>query len=119
MEMHRPAMLKFMFPIILLSSLALVAQTNNLHVTPGKIGMVLVAASSDGVAVATDGAQFNADGTSSEVQKLFQVGKQGAILLAGNVSIQDPVDRPVREEVNVARIAKGWLDSHADATMET
>ncbi len=111
-------MRKLTLPVILLGSLALPAQTNKLHVAPGRIGMVLIAASSDGVAVATDGAQFNADGTSSEVQKLFQAGKTGAILLAGNVSIQDPVDRPVREEVNVARIAKSWLESHPDATTE-
>lgn len=108
-----------MFAAIPLISFSLVAQTGNPHIIPGRVGVVLIAASSDGVAVATDGAQFNADGTSSEVQKLFRAGKQGAILLAGNVSIQDPVDRPVREEVNVARIAKGWLDSHPDATMET
>lgn len=118
MEMHLPAMRKFIFPAILLISLPLAAQTNNVHVTPGRVGVVLMAASKDGLAVATDGAQFNADGTASEVQKLFQVGKQGAILFAGNVSIQDPVDRPVREEVNVARIAKGWLDSHPDAAPE-
>lgn len=104
---------------ILLNSVALLAQTNKPRVIPGRVGIVLIAASNDGFAVATDGAQFNADGTASEAQKLFQVGKLGAILFAGNVSIQDPVDRPVREEVNVARIAKGWLDSHPDATPET
>src|SRR5207302_5894982 len=119
MEMQRPAMRKFMFPVIFLSSLALAAQTSKPNIIPGRVGLVLIAASNDGFAVATDGAQFNADGTPSEVQKLFQVGKQGAILLAGNVAIQDPVDRPVREEVNVARIAKGWLDSHPDTTLET
>ncbi len=112
-------MRKFILPAILLVSLSLAGQTNKPNIIPGRVGLVLIAASNDGFAVATDGAQFNADGTPSEAQKLFQVGKQGAILLAGNVAIQDPVDRPVREEVNVARIAKGWLDSHPDATLET
>jgi len=112
-------MRRILLPVILLSSLALAAQTNKLHVTSQRTGMVLIAAATDGAALATDGAQFNADGTSSEVQKLFQVGKYGAILFSGNVSIQDPVDRPVREEVNAARIAKGWLDSHPDSTMKT
>ena len=108
-------MLKTFFVAFLLNSLALTAQTA--RVTSERIGLVLVAETHDGFAVATDGAQFNADGTSSEVQKLFQVGKYGAIALAGNVSVQDPVDRPVREEVNVSRIAKSWLDSHPDADL--
>jgi hypothetical protein len=116
---HWSAMPKMIFLACLLSSLALVGQTGDMvHVFPGHIGLVLIAATHDGFAVATDGSQFNADGTSSEVQKLFQVGKYGAIAFAGNVSIQDPVDRPVREEVNISRIAKTWLDSHPDAGLE-
>jgi len=89
------------------------------HNFPGRIGLVLIAATHDGFAVAGDGAQANADGTASEVQKVFQVGKYGAIALAGSVSIQDPIDRPVREEINISRIAKTWLDSHPDAGLET
>ena len=107
------------FLTCLLSSLALVGQTGDMvHVFPGHTGLVLITTTHEGFAVAVDGAQSNADGTSSEVQKLFPVGKYGAIAFAGNVSIQDPVDRPVREEVNISRIAKTWLDSHPDAALE-
>src|SRR5258708_6244069 len=95
---------------------AALAQT---HVTPGRVGMVMVANTSDGFAFAADGASTNADGTLSTVQKLLPAGKNGAVLFAGAVSIQDPVGRPVREEVNIARIASAWLDSHRDATIET
>jgi hypothetical protein len=110
---------KMVFLTCLLSSLALMGQTSEMvHVFPGHTGLVLIAATRDGFAVAADGAQSNADGTSSEVQKLFPVGKHGAIAVAGSVSIQDPVDRPVREEVNISRIAKSWLDSHPDAGLE-
>jgi hypothetical protein len=113
-------MLKIIVFACLLSSLAFAQETSVIaRVAPERIGLVLVAETHDGFAVATDGAQFNADGTSSEVQKLFQVGKYGAIAFAGNVSVQDPVDRPVREEVNVSRIAKSWLDSHPDASLTT
>ncbi|HEV2991472.1 MAG TPA: hypothetical protein VG759_23760 [Candidatus Angelobacter sp.] len=113
-------MLKTIIFSYLLSSLAFAQETTNIvRVSPERIGLVLVSETHDGFAIATDGAQFNADGTSSEVQKLFQVGKYGAIAFAGNVSIQDPVDRPVREEVNVSRIAKSWLDSHPDANLVT
>jgi hypothetical protein len=103
----------------LLSSIALVGQTaERVHVFPDRTGLVLFASTHEGFAVATDGAQSNADGTASEVQKLFQVGKYGAIALAGSVSIQDPIDRPVREEVNVSRIVKAWLNSHPDAGLD-
>jgi hypothetical protein len=102
-----------------MSSLALMGQTGDrVHIFPDRTGLVLIASTHEGFAVATDGAQANADGTASEVQKLFQVGKYGAVALAGSVSIQDPIDRPVREEVNVSRIVKGWLDSHPDANLE-
>lgn len=104
----------------LLSSLALADETVEIvHVSPSRTGLLLIASTHDGFAVASDGAQANADGTASEVQKVFQVGKHGAIAFAGSVSIQDPIDRPMREEVNVSRIAKGWLDSHPDAGLET
>ena len=88
------------------------------HVFPGTVGLVLLASAQDGFAVATDGASANADGTLSQAQKLFPVGKNGAIAFAGTVSIQDPVDRPVREELNVARIASVWLDAHPDASVD-
>src|SRR5437016_9328990 len=110
---------KKIFFVFLLNSLALAAQTaDKVHIFPGRTGLVLMGATHEGFAVATDGAQTNADGTASEVQKLFQAGKYGAIALAGSVSIQDPIDRPVREEVNISRIAKTWLDSHPDAGLE-
>jgi hypothetical protein len=113
-------MLKIIVFACLLSSLAFAQETSDVvRVASERVGLVLVAETRDGFAVATDGAQFNADGTPSEVQKLFQVGKYGAIAFAGNVSIQDPVDRPVREEVNISRIAKSWLDNHPDTTLET
>jgi len=95
---------------------AALAQT---HVTPGRVGMVMIANAGDGFALAADGASTNADGTLSTVQKLLPASKNGAVLFAGAVSIQDPVGRPVREEVNVARIATAWLDSHRDTTLQT
>ncbi len=95
---------------------AALAQT---HVTPGRVGMVMVGKASDGFALATDSASTNADGTLSNAQKLLPAGKNGVVLFAGAVSIQDPVGRPVREEVNVARIASAWLDSHRDTTIQS
>ena len=101
------AMPKIIFFACLLSSLVLAGQTaDTVHILPNHTGLVLIAATHEGFAVAADGAQTNADGTASEVQKVFQVGKYGAIAFAGSVSIQDPIDRPVREEVNVSRIVK-------------
>src|SRR5258708_27326100 len=88
-------------------------------VTPGRVGMVMVANTSDGFAFAADGASINADGTLSTVPKLLQAGKNGAVLFAGAVSIQDPVGRAVREEVNIARIASVWLDAHRDTTLQS
>src|SRR5258708_1790140 len=84
---------------------AALAQT---HVTPGRVGMVMIANAGDGFALAADGASTNADGTLSTVQKLLPAGKNGAVLFAGAVSIQDPVGRPVREEVNVVPMASRW-----------
>ncbi len=95
---------------------AALAQT---HVTPGRVGMVMVGKASDGFALATDSASTNADGTLSNAQKLLPAGKNGVVLFAGAVSIQDPVGRPVREEVSVARIASAWLDSHRDTTIQS
>jgi hypothetical protein len=110
---------KIIFLACLLSSLALAGQTaDTVHISPTHTGLLLIAATQNGFAVAADGAQANADGTASEVPKVFQVGKYGAIALAGSVSIQDPIDRPVREEVNVSTIAKAWLDSHPDAGLD-
>src|SRR5262245_37924592 len=90
-----------------------------LHATQPSVGLTLMTLTGDGFALAVDGAQANADGTLSQVQKLFPVGKNGALVLAGTVSIQDPVDRPVREELNVPNIADGWLKTHPDADIET
>jgi hypothetical protein len=70
------------------------------------------------LSLAADGAQANADGTLSETQKIFPVGKQGAVLLGGTVSIQDPVGRAVREELNTMRITSAWLRDHPDATLD-
>jgi hypothetical protein len=66
-----------------------------------------------------DGASANADGTVSEVQKIFRVGKHGAILFSGATSIQDPVEWPVRQQLNIVRIAKVWLDAHPEAEIST
>lgn len=88
------------------------------RVFPSSAGLIFISSANDGIAVAADGASFNADGTVSQAQKLFPVGKAGAVAIAGSVSIQDPVTRPVREEVNVSRIAAAWLDSHPDATLD-
>jgi len=89
------------------------------HVVPAKVGMVLIGASSQGFALATDGSSLNADGRVSVEQRLFQAGKNGAIAIAGSVSIQDPLGRKVREEVNIGRIASGWLTEHPDSDLQT
>jgi hypothetical protein len=80
--------------------------------------LTLIGLASDGFAIAADGAQLNADGTVSEVKKVFQIGRTGAVVLAGNVSVQDPVTRPVRGEFNAARITELWLNAHPDVTFE-
>lgn len=89
------------------------------HSYPGRTGLALIALAPDGFALATDGAQFNADGTVSEVKKIFPIGKTGAVVLAGEISVQDPVTRPVREEFNAARIAELWLNAHPGASFES
>lgn len=88
------------------------------RIFPEPAGLALVALGQDGFALAADGAQANKDGTLSETQKIMPVGKQAAVAIAGTVSIQDSVDRPFREELNVVRIASVWLESHPDATFE-
>jgi len=88
------------------------------HQYPGRTGLTIIALAQDGFAVAADGAQLNADGTTSEVQKIFAVSKTGAVVLAGQISTQDPVTRPVREEFNASRIAELWLNAHPDTTFE-
>ena len=88
------------------------------RVFPSSAGLILISSTHDGIAVAADGASSNADGTVSQAQKLFPVGKAGVVAIAGTVSIQDPVTRPVREEVNVSRITAAWLDAHPDATLD-
>jgi hypothetical protein len=100
---------------------ALLAQPQYRHIKHfgGKTGLVLVASGQDGLAIATDGAQVNADGTISQAEKLFPIGKEGAVAIAGIASIQDPVGRPVREELDVAAIVRTWTNSHQDASLDT
>lgn len=93
------------------------AQAPHLRQFGGSTGLVLIASARDGLALATDGAQVNADGTISQAEKLFPVGKNGAVAIAGSVSIQDPVGRPVREELDLVGMVKGWIDSHPDASL--
>ena len=80
---------------------------------------MLLARSGEEFVVAADSAMRNADGTLSTVQKIFPVGKNGALLLAGMVSLQDPVSKPVREEINISRIAASWLGSHPEADIRS
>lgn len=88
------------------------------HLYPGRTGLTIIALAPDGFALAADGAQFNADHTTSEVRKIFPIAKTGAVVLAGQVSTQDPVTRPVREEFNASRIAELWLNAHPDASFD-
>ena len=84
----------------------------------GHGGLVLLASTPEGFALAADGSSFNADGTVSLADKLLAVGKHGALLLGGTVAIQDPVGRAVRQEVNVSRIAAAWLQSHPGVDLD-
>lgn len=84
----------------------------------GDTGLVLIASARDGWAIVTDSAQVNADGTVSRAEKLFPIGKKGAVAIAGNVSIQDPVGRPVREELDLVGMVKGWIDSHPERSLD-
>ena len=90
-----------------------------IQVFPGRTGLVLIASAPDGFSVATDGAQRNADGTTSQADKLFAVGKEGVVAIAGTVSIQDPMNRPVRQELNVSNIVRTWIDSHPQASLDS
>lgn len=92
-------------------------QSSHLRQFGGTTGLVLIASARDGWAIATDGTQVNADGTISQAEKLFPIGRDGAVAIAGSVSIQDPVGRPVREELDLVRMVKGWIDSHPDASL--
>jgi hypothetical protein len=113
-------MLWNIFFFICLALLAPVRETAHpAAVFPGRDGLLLVATAKDGFALAADGSSRNADDTVSEARKIFPVGRQGAIALAGTLSIQDPLDRPFREEVNIARITETWLNAHPAAEIET
>jgi hypothetical protein len=112
--MHKALLIFFTF------LLAMARETSPTpHIVPAKVGMVLIGATRQGFALATDGSSLNADGRVSQEQRLFRVGKQGAIMIAGAVSIQDPIGKRVREEVNIERIANSWLAAHADADLQT
>jgi hypothetical protein len=89
------------------------------RIISGRGGLVMVARAGEDFVVASDSAVLNADGTLSTVQKILPVGKNGALLLAGMVSLQDPVSKPVREEVNISRIAASWLAAHPEADIHT
>ena len=93
--------------------------THSSAVFPGRDGLLLIASTSDGFALAADGSSNNADGTVSEARKIFPIGKHGALALAGTVSIQDPIYKPFRQEVNITGIAEIWLNSHPDVEIDT
>ncbi|HSM85694.1 MAG TPA: hypothetical protein VLT16_06060 [Candidatus Limnocylindrales bacterium] len=110
--------------VIVVASLGMLAAqprpTGHLnHVYSSRTGLTLIGFGRNGVALAADGAQYNADGTLSEVQKIFPIGKTGAVALAGSVSVQDPLGRAVREEFNAARISELWLKAHPDASVDS
>jgi hypothetical protein len=119
-------MSKLILPLICLLSLpSLLAQTSErerehkkIHVVIGHGGLVLLAGTPEGFALASDGSSFNADGTVSLADKLMAVGRQGAVALAGTVAIQDPVGRAVREEVNVSRVIGAWLQAHPGVELD-
>lgn len=95
------------------------SQSGHLKQFGGNTGLVLVASARDGWAIATDGAQVNADGTISRADKMFRIGKDGAVAIAGSVSIQDPVGRQVREELDVPGIVRTWTESHPEASLDS
>jgi hypothetical protein len=124
-----PGMSKFILPVVCLLSLLASAgeqerarererEHKTVHVTVGHGGLVLIAVAGDGLAIATDGSSFNADGTVSLADKLLAVGGRGALALGGTVSIQDPIGRAVRQEVNVSRLAAAWLQAHPEIGIE-
>jgi hypothetical protein len=89
------------------------------HVVPAKVGLVLIGVTQGGFAVGSDGSSLNADGRVSQEQRLFQAGKQSVLALAGSVSIQDPIGKRAREEVNIGRVAGAWLAAHPDVDLPT
>lgn len=89
------------------------------HTSAAKVGLVLIGFAQDGFALAADGSSLNTDGRVSQEQKLFPLGKQAAVALTGTVSIQDPIGKRVRGEVNVARITAAWTAAHQDADLQT
>lgn len=95
------------------------AKPEALHFDVTDAGLAVLARAGDGFALAGDGAQLNADGTISQTQRVFQVGKNGALLIAGTTSFQDPVNKPVRRQVDVSAISARWLDAHRDADLNT
>lgn len=113
--MHKPVLLV----AFLIGSLATSLPASAPQVVPARVGLVLIGATPQGFVVATDGSSLNADGRVSQEQKLFRAGKQGALALAGTVSVQDPLGKRVREEVNLARIAGAWLAVHPDVDIQT
>jgi hypothetical protein len=115
-SMHR-MMVCFACITALLAPMKTIRQSG--RVFPAHTGLLLVARNHDGVALAADGAQVNADGTISQAQKIFQVGKFGAVALAGSTSFQDPVSKPVRGQVDAAGLTAAWLNAHAQATVDT
>jgi len=89
------------------------------HVLPARVGLVLIGATQEGFALAADGSSLNADGRVSQEQKLFQAGKNGVVAISGSVSIQDPVGKRVRDEVNIAASTGAWLAAHPEADIQT
>jgi hypothetical protein len=60
------------------------------HVVRTRVGLVLVGATRQGFALATDGSPLNADGRVSQEQRLFQAGKQSAIMIAEASPLRTP-----------------------------
>jgi hypothetical protein len=89
------------------------------HVVPVKVGLVLIGVTQGGFAVGADGSSLNADGRVSQEKRLFQAGKQSLLALAGSVSIQDPIGKRVREEINIGHVAGAWLAAHPDVDLPT
>jgi hypothetical protein len=118
-----PGMSKLILPLLCLMSLLASAgekerEHRKIKLVIGHGGLVLLAGTPEGFALAADGSSFNADGTVSLADKLMAVGKRGALALGGTVAIQDPIGRAVRQEVNVSRFAAAWLQAHPDLEIE-
>src|SRR5262249_44563015 len=61
-------------------------------------------------------AMLGQDGRIVEVQKIFQVGKAGAITLVGNLKVE--VQGSPEDNVDVLTITKDWLQSRPAADIE-